>query len=78
VEDGREPPEVGFDRPVGSGDPGLAPFVPPFVWVTSRWVPRSVPDVWVSWRRFARVVGPSILVLNTWRCPICWELPLLD
>jgi hypothetical protein len=63
---------------VGSADPWSAPFAPPFIWVTARWVPRSVPDVWVSWRRFARVVGPWILMLNTWQCLIHQEVLILD
>jgi hypothetical protein len=48
MEDEREPPKGGFGRPVGSADPRSAPFAPTFVWVTARWIPRSVPDVWIG------------------------------
>jgi hypothetical protein len=43
---------------VGSADPGSALIAPPFVWVTVEGVLKVVPDVWVSWSWFARVVGP--------------------
>jgi hypothetical protein len=43
---------------VGSADPGSASITSPFIWVTTRWVFKVAPDVWVSWKRFARVVGP--------------------
>jgi hypothetical protein len=38
----------------------------------------TVQGVWVGWRRFARVVGPWILVLNTWWHLIRQEVLLLD
>jgi hypothetical protein len=63
---------------VGSTDPGLAPFAPLFIWVTARWVPKVILGVWIDRRQFARVVGPWILVLNTWLHLIRRDVLLLD
>jgi hypothetical protein len=78
MEYGGEPPQGGVGRPVGPVDPESATIAPSFVWVTARWVLKAVPDVWIGWRRFARVVGPWILVLNMWRHLIRRQVLLLD
>ena len=65
-------------RSMGSADLGPPRPALCFLWVTGMWALMTVPGVWVVWRRFARVVGPWILVLDTWRCLICREVLLLD
>jgi hypothetical protein len=78
VEANGDPWQRRFGRSLGSAN--LAPpclalcFLP----VTDIWSLMAVPSVWVDWRRFARVVGPWILVLNMlWRL-IRQEVLLLD
>jgi hypothetical protein len=46
--------------------------------VTDMWSLMTVPGVWVGWTRVALVVGPWVLMLNTWRCLISREVLLLD
>ena len=64
-------PQGRFGRPVGSVDPLWAPPALCFLLVIDMWALMMVPGVWVILRRFARVVGPWILVLDMWQRLIC-------
>jgi hypothetical protein len=78
VEEDGDPWQGRFGRSKGLADLVLPRLALCFLPVTHMWSLMTVPGVWVSWRRFAWVVGPWILVLNMWHCLIRREVLLLD
>jgi hypothetical protein len=67
VEADGDPWQGPFSRSKGSSDLAPPRIVLCFLLVTDMWSLMTVPGAHAIWRRLARVVGPWILVLNTWQ-----------
>jgi hypothetical protein len=78
VEADGDPWQGRFGRSKGSTDQGPPRLTLCFLPVTDMWSLMLVPGAHAVWRRFARVVGPWILVSDTWRHLIHQGVLLLD